>query len=266
MALFQKNSWIRTAYLYLFALVGLALVVIGFVRLLDMGMKIFIFKEADKPESIRSSPPYPPFGVLEPAPLAKEKGIGTVTISDKTEKLTPEEKYVLNTIATKLLKLEEQPSGTGVELMEQQVIPNTKEVEKKAFLVEIFGVLTAYENTGMGKITGNLDQLMEILFVDCKHLTLEKIREYGNVLECLELQTNFIKLLISLARGKLYLESGYGAKTVKEFEERIQNTFGISYRHATRYMQFYQNILKFPRLLLIGKEMNEINLNIKINE
>lgn len=96
MAIFGKHSLIRTVYLYLFALVGLALVVIGFVRLLDLGMKIFIFKEADKPESIRSSPPYPPFGMLEPQPVAKEKSIGMVTISQKTEKLTPEEKAALD--------------------------------------------------------------------------------------------------------------------------------------------------------------------------
>lgn len=94
MPLFQKHSLIRTVYLYLFALVGLALIVIGSVRLLDLGLKIFIFKEADKPESMRSSPPYPPFGVLEPAPVAKEKGIGEVKITEKKE-ISAEEKDAL---------------------------------------------------------------------------------------------------------------------------------------------------------------------------
>ncbi len=94
MSLFQKHSLVRTIYLYLFALVGLALVVIGMVRLLDLGLKIFIFREADKPESFRSSPPYPPFGVLEPTPPRKEKGVGEVMITEKKE-ISSEEKDAL---------------------------------------------------------------------------------------------------------------------------------------------------------------------------
>ncbi len=94
MPLFPKHSLVRTIYLYLFALVGLALVVIGSVRLLDLGMKIFIFKEADKPESVRSMPPYPPFGVLEPMPVRKEKGIGEIKITEKKE-ISSEEKDAL---------------------------------------------------------------------------------------------------------------------------------------------------------------------------
>src|SRR3989344_9120563 len=94
MPLFQKHSLIRTIYLYLFALVGLVLMIIGMVRLLDLGLKIFIFKEADKPESFRSSPPYPPFGVLEPVPVSKEKGIGEVKITEKKE-ISAEEKDAL---------------------------------------------------------------------------------------------------------------------------------------------------------------------------
>ena len=96
MAFFAKHSLIRTVYLYLFALVGLALVVIGAVRLLDLGMKIYIFKEADKPESMRSTPPYPPFGILEPQPVKRDQGIGQIRISEKTEKLTPDEKAALD--------------------------------------------------------------------------------------------------------------------------------------------------------------------------
>ena len=96
MNLFQKHSLIRTVYLYLFALVGLALVVIGAVRLLDLGMKIYIFKEADKPESVRSTGPYPPFGMLEPQPVKRDTGVGTIKIADKTEKITPEEKAALD--------------------------------------------------------------------------------------------------------------------------------------------------------------------------
>ena len=49
----QKHSLIRTIYLYLFALVGLALLVIGAVRFLDMGLKVFVFTKADDPEKIQ---------------------------------------------------------------------------------------------------------------------------------------------------------------------------------------------------------------------
>ena len=40
---------IRTIYLYLFSLVGLVIVVIGLVNLVDLGLKAFIFKNADSP-------------------------------------------------------------------------------------------------------------------------------------------------------------------------------------------------------------------------
>ena len=54
---------IRTIYLYLFALVGLTLLIFGTVRFIDMGLKAFIFTKAD--QSIRMkyeeplSPPMP---------------------------------------------------------------------------------------------------------------------------------------------------------------------------------------------------------------
>ncbi len=43
----QKNNTIRKIYLYLFALLGLTLLVIGAVMLIDLGLKIFVFKKAD---------------------------------------------------------------------------------------------------------------------------------------------------------------------------------------------------------------------------
>jgi hypothetical protein len=94
MAIFEKHPLVRTIYLYLFALVGLALIIIGSVRLLDLGLKVFIFKEADKPESVRPQSPYPPFGVLEPEPARKEKGLGEVKITEKKE-IASEEKAAL---------------------------------------------------------------------------------------------------------------------------------------------------------------------------
>jgi hypothetical protein len=43
----EKNSLIRTIYLYLFAIVGLTLLVIAGVNFLNMGLKAFIFTKAD---------------------------------------------------------------------------------------------------------------------------------------------------------------------------------------------------------------------------
>lgn len=48
----ERHPLVRTIYIYLFALVGLALVVSGTVRFIDMGLKIFVFKQADAPERL----------------------------------------------------------------------------------------------------------------------------------------------------------------------------------------------------------------------
>jgi len=39
---------IRLLYLYLFSFIGLLICVIGIIRILDLGMKVFVFKDADK--------------------------------------------------------------------------------------------------------------------------------------------------------------------------------------------------------------------------
>jgi hypothetical protein len=48
----EKHPLVRTIYLYLFTIVGLALLVVGCVRFMDMGLKAFVFKQADAPERI----------------------------------------------------------------------------------------------------------------------------------------------------------------------------------------------------------------------
>ena len=53
------QSWVRTVYLYLFALIGLVLLTIGAVRLLDMGLRATIFTQADAQERVRPFPPMP---------------------------------------------------------------------------------------------------------------------------------------------------------------------------------------------------------------
>lgn len=41
---------LRLLYLYLFSFVGLLIIVIGGIRLVDLGMKVYVFKDADKYE------------------------------------------------------------------------------------------------------------------------------------------------------------------------------------------------------------------------
>ena len=51
----EKNPLVRTIYLYLFTIIGLALVVTGGVRFIDMGLKATIFRQADAPERFQQT-------------------------------------------------------------------------------------------------------------------------------------------------------------------------------------------------------------------
>lgn len=42
-----KNSIIRTIYLYLFAVLGLALLTVGGVQIINLGLKMTVFRQAD---------------------------------------------------------------------------------------------------------------------------------------------------------------------------------------------------------------------------
>jgi hypothetical protein len=77
----QKHSLIRTIYLYLFTLVGLALLITGTVRFLDMGLKMFVFTKAEDPEKIQRGYYYPSL----PIPVEK---IGVI---EESGQLTEEE-------------------------------------------------------------------------------------------------------------------------------------------------------------------------------
>ena len=41
-------SKIRLVYLYLFAAIGLITIIVGTVRLVDLGLKVYVFKNSDK--------------------------------------------------------------------------------------------------------------------------------------------------------------------------------------------------------------------------
>ncbi len=60
----QHYPLIRTIYLYLFALVGLALLISGAVRFVNMGLKAFIFTKAEQAEEIDyKRPPVSPMAI-----------------------------------------------------------------------------------------------------------------------------------------------------------------------------------------------------------
>lgn len=52
----MKNPIIRTIYLYLFALVGLAMLVIGSSMIINLGLKAWVFTQADKQDNYMSQP------------------------------------------------------------------------------------------------------------------------------------------------------------------------------------------------------------------
>ncbi len=55
----MRNHFIRTTYLYIFALTGLTLLVIGTVQLVNLGLKTFVFTKADEQYNYASMPPMP---------------------------------------------------------------------------------------------------------------------------------------------------------------------------------------------------------------
>jgi hypothetical protein len=65
---------IRLLYLYLFAFVGLLITVIGIIRLVDLGMKVFIFQGADNYSYYSSS-----------RPLIKDPGVDTMTPEEQAQ-------------------------------------------------------------------------------------------------------------------------------------------------------------------------------------
>lgn len=85
----QKHGIIRTIYLYLFSLVGLAVLVIGLGQLIDLGLKIYIFRNADSNEmSYSVQPPIYSYDV------AKTQVIDLKKQGDKCELTTDQIKSI----------------------------------------------------------------------------------------------------------------------------------------------------------------------------
>jgi len=71
----EKHSTIRTVYLYIFAMIGLVLLIIGGVRFIDMGLKSFVFTQAEAESRFYTAkPPLPyPLPIIED--LQDEEGL-----------------------------------------------------------------------------------------------------------------------------------------------------------------------------------------------
>lgn len=75
---------IRTIYLYLFALLGLALLTIGGVRFVDMGLKAFVFTKADQERLLLYQRPPSFYPAPEIEKIQKEtKGEKKTCLSEK---------------------------------------------------------------------------------------------------------------------------------------------------------------------------------------
>lgn len=81
----QHYPLIRTIYLYLFALLGLALITIGGVRFVDMGLKAFVFTKADEEQrTMQKMPSYAPLAIDRVEKIAGDKEGMTLTAEEKS--------------------------------------------------------------------------------------------------------------------------------------------------------------------------------------
>ena len=82
----KKQSLVRTIYLYIFALLGLVLLIIGGVNFVNMGLKAFIFTQAEEEERILYKQMYDPFSVSKVEEIGKEIDAGEEVTLSKEEK------------------------------------------------------------------------------------------------------------------------------------------------------------------------------------
>ncbi len=84
---------IRTIYLYLFSLLGLVLLVIGLVRLVNLGLKVYIFTKAD--QEMYAYKPVPPIPTRN-GELKYEDIEEMAKICKDSSNVSPEYKQFLN--------------------------------------------------------------------------------------------------------------------------------------------------------------------------
>lgn len=71
----KKHSLIRTIYLYLFALLGLAILTIGGIRFIDMGLRAFVFTKAEERERLETVQPPMLYSIQRVEQLKEGEGL-----------------------------------------------------------------------------------------------------------------------------------------------------------------------------------------------
>jgi len=79
----EKKSLIRTIYLYLFALVGLVLLIVGGVGLVNLGLKTYVFTQADAERYYDRSIPISP--VSEKDIIASQENGEKVAVTEEQQ-------------------------------------------------------------------------------------------------------------------------------------------------------------------------------------
>jgi len=86
----KKHSLVRTIYLYIFALLGLVLLIIGGVNFLNMGLKAFIFTQAEEEQRLLYKEMPVPFSISRVEELEKEIEAGEEVSLSEEEKISIE--------------------------------------------------------------------------------------------------------------------------------------------------------------------------------
>ena len=86
----KKHSLVRTIYLYIFALLGLTLLIIGGVNFVNMGLKAFIFTQAEEEQRLLYKEMPVPFSISRIEGLEKEIETGEEVCLSEEEKISIE--------------------------------------------------------------------------------------------------------------------------------------------------------------------------------
>lgn len=81
----ERHPLVRTIYLYLFTIIGLALLVSGAVKLIDMGLKVFVFTKADDDQKLNRYYNYPisPISSIEKLQVYQQSTSSELSAEDK---------------------------------------------------------------------------------------------------------------------------------------------------------------------------------------
>jgi hypothetical protein len=118
------RSWVRTVYPYLVSLIGLILVTIGGIRLIDLGLKVFVFTQAEQEERLGYMQPPVPYALDHAERVA----------ADSTAQLTAQERQAVRQWLEEYRRLEEQRDRVD------PVIPRRQRTASSSLAMLIVGI------------------------------------------------------------------------------------------------------------------------------